>query len=241
MKKLSIGAAEDLANKFRTETGISLTEPISFKSILIKKNILTVFRPLSNDSYGLSLKSKNNDYFILVNHNSTLGRQHYTIAHELFHLFYDEAISPHVCSKDTLENNNIEKSADLFASALLMPKSGILEFLSANEIANKSVNLSTIIKLEQYFSVSRISILIRLKSLGLITENKLQELSKIPVKESAKQYGYNLALYNSGNKYLVIGDFGEKARNLYEQEKISEGHYQELLNLISNEKDQDNY
>ena len=32
---------------------------------------------------------------------------------------------------------------------------------------------------------------------------------------------------------LVIGDFGEKARLLYESEKISEGHYIELLNMIT--------
>jgi hypothetical protein len=31
---------------------------------------------------------------------------------------------------------------------------------------------------------------------------------------------------------VVIGDFGEKARLLFEQERISEGHYVELLNLL---------
>ncbi|MGL4493774.1 MAG: ImmA/IrrE family metallo-endopeptidase, partial [Tannerellaceae bacterium] len=44
------------------------------------------------------------------------------------------------------------------------------------------------------------------------------------------------ALYLSGNEGLVIGDFGEKARELYEKEVISEGHYRELLNLISDGK-----
>ena len=31
---------------------------------------------------------------------------------------------------------------------------------------------------------------------------------------------------------MVIGDFGEKARRLFEENKISEGHYVELLNMI---------
>ncbi len=35
-----------------------------------------------------------------------------------------------------------------------------------------------------------------------------------------------------GNEGVVIGDFGEKARLLFEQERISEGHYVELLNLL---------
>jgi hypothetical protein len=39
-------------------------------------------------------------------------------------------------------------------------------------------------------------------------------------------------LYEKGNEGVVIGDFGEKARRLFELEKISEGHYVELLNMI---------
>ena len=60
------------------------------------------------------------------------------------------------------------------------------------------------------------------------------ELKAVPVKESAKQYGYDLSLYESGNAGVVIGDFGEKARLLFESGRISEGHYYELLNMISN-------
>ena len=61
MKKLLLEAAEALANKFRVEIGLNLLEPISVKSILRKKNILTIYRPLSEKSYGLSLKSKEGD------------------------------------------------------------------------------------------------------------------------------------------------------------------------------------
>ena len=42
----------------------------------------------------------------------------------------------------------------------------------------------------------------------------------------------DLSLYQPGNEGVVIGDFGEKARLLFEQERISEGHYVELLNLL---------
>jgi len=73
-----------------------------------------------------------------------------------------------------------------------------------------------------------------LKDIGLITEAYLNELKSVPVKESAMQYGYNLSLYEAGNKGIVIGDFGEKARLLFESGRISEGHYYELLNMISN-------
>lgn len=238
MNKLSIEAAENLAAKYRVEVGFSLVEPISVKAILRKKNILTIYRPLSDKSYGLSLKSKGGDCFMLVNSNTTRGRQHFTIAHELFHLRFDDILVPHVCSSDEDDKtNHSEKNANLFASALLMPKEGILQFISIDESITKNVTLANVIKLEQYFSVSRQSLLFRLKAIGLLTEASLKSLLLVPVVESAKQYGYDIALYNKGNENLVIGDFGEKARTLYDSGKISEGHYLEMLNLIWNVKD----
>ena len=78
------------------------------------------------------------------------------------------------------------------------------------------------------------TLLLRLKDLGLITEKQLKEYQSVPVKDSAREYGYDLSLYESGNKGVVIGDFGEKARLLFEQGRISEGHCVELLNMISN-------
>lgn len=237
MKRLTLDAAENLAAKFRVSLGFSIVEPISIKTVLRKKNILAIYRPLSERFYGLSLKSKSGDCFMLINSNSTRGRQHFTIAHELFHLYYDENPIQHICETNVGEANNAEKNADIFASALLMPKDGMLQFVSNEEITSKKVTLATIIKLEQYYSVSRQSLLFRLKSIGLLSELNLNELLKIPPIESARQYGYDIALYKKGNEDLVIGDFGEKARYLYDTGRISEGHYLELLNLINNGED----
>ena len=58
MKKLSLKDADDLALSFRTEYGIGNTQPFHAKTILRKLNILTVYRPLSENLHGLSLKSK---------------------------------------------------------------------------------------------------------------------------------------------------------------------------------------
>ena len=234
MKKINIETAENLAYKFRFKNGISESEAINTKSILRKLNIITAYRPLSEKSYGLSLIGPNGIYFILVNSNTTRGRQHFTIAHELYHIFFDENPKPHICSDGV--SDVAEINANLFASALLLPKAGLIEFLSNEEIKHKNVGIATIIRMEQYFSVSRQSILFRLKRLGYISEVVLQDLLKIPAAESARNYGYDTSLYGTGNKNLFIGDFGEKARKLYDMEKISEGRYMEILNMIGNVK-----
>ena len=95
MKKLTYDGAELLASKFRLDCGLSSTEPISTKSVLRILNIITVYKPLSNKFYGLSTK-KDGFSFILINSATTRGRQHFTIAHELYHLFYDEDPRPHI-------------------------------------------------------------------------------------------------------------------------------------------------
>ncbi len=223
---------ELLAQKFRTEHDLGATDSINIKSLLRQLNILTVFKPMSDKAYGLSVKSGDNSKFILINSNKTKGRQHFTIAHEIFHLFYDENPTPHLCSIEG--SNKTEQDANYFASALLMPKDGILKLIPDSNILSKNITIGIVLKLEQYFGVSRSSMILRLKSIGLINEAKLQELQSIPVIESAKQYGYDLSLYKSGNENLVIGDYGEKARTLFENGKISEGHYVELLNRITN-------
>lgn len=231
MKRLTIQESEILAQKFRSEHGLSMTEPISTKTVLRKLGILTMYRPLSEKSFGISAKSESGRMFMMVNCNSTRGRQHFTIAHELYHLLYDDSPEPHMCDGVAI---GVEKDANLFASALLMPREGLLKMVSDEEVKSRKVKLATVLRMEQFFGVSRNTLLLRLKDIGLITESYMNELKSVPVKESAMQYGYNLSLYEAGNKGIVIGDFGEKARLLFESGRISEGHYYELLNMISN-------
>ena len=230
MKRLTVQEAEVLAQKFRLDHGLGMAEPISVKTVLRKLEILTMYRPLSENSFGISIKAESGKRFMLVNSNSTRGRQHFTIAHELYHLYYDESPVPHMCDGIA---SGVERDANLFASALLMPREGLLSMVSDFEVKNRKIKLATVLRMEQLFGVSRHTLLVRLKDIGLITEQYLKELKSIHVKESAAQYGYDMSLYEAGNAGVVIGDFGEKARLLFEDGRISEGHYYELLNMIS--------
>ena len=215
---------------FRADNGLSSSEPITLKSLLLKLNVLTVFRPLSDNFSGMCLKDGAGHRFMLINSNQPQGRQHFTIAHELYHLYFDESPVPHMCMDSVSE---VEKNANLFASALLLPREGLLSMLSPKEAYSRNIALSTILRMEQLYEVSRINLLVRLKELNLLSKAQFEEMKSIPVKKSAMEYGYDLSLYEPGNDGLVISDFGEKARTLFECGKISEGHYMELLNQIS--------
>ena len=92
---------EKQVSAFRTDNGLSASEPVTLKSLLLKLNILTVFRPLSDNFSGMCLKDNSGHRFMLINSNQPRGRQHFTIAHELYHLFIEEKPTPHKCNPDT--------------------------------------------------------------------------------------------------------------------------------------------
>ena len=235
MKKLAKEAIEQLALKMRAQAGLNPFEPIHTKTLLRKLGVMVIYRPLSEKACGLSMRSADGSgKFMLINSNNSRGRQHFTICHELFHLFYDEEPKPHICGTPWMEREPAEINANAFASALLLPQAGVLESIPSEEIMNRRITTATMLRVEQLFGVSHQSLCYCLRHLRLLTEEELQthlEESKV-IQDIATEYGYDLSLYQPGNEGVVIGDFGEKARLLFEQERISEGHYVELLNLL---------
>lgn len=230
MKAALLNLVENQASRFRQLAGLSDAEAVNIKSLLLKLNVLTVYRPLSDKFSGMSLKSGDRR-FMLVNSNQPKCRQHFTIAHELYHLFVDPNPLPHNCSADG-KKNETEQCADAFALMFLMPADGVRLMIPDNELMSGHVSLASVLRIEHYFSVSHAAALNRLFDLKLIDRNERDQYLQYPVKRTAWEYGYDTALYEPGNENLVIGSFGEKARKLFDEEKISEGHYMELLHKI---------
>lgn len=230
MKAALLNIVENQVSRFRQQVGLSDTEAVNLKSLLLKLNVLTVYRPLSEKFSGMSLKS-GEQRFMLINSNQPRCRQHFTIAHELYHLFVDPNPMPHNCSAEG-KKNDTEQCADAFAQMFLMPADGVRQLIPDNELISGHVSLASVLRIEHYFSVSHAAVLNRLHDLKLIDRNARELYQQYPVKKTARAYGYDTALYESGNEGLVIGNFGEKARKLFEEEKISEGHYMELLHKI---------
>jgi Zn-dependent peptidase ImmA (M78 family) len=86
--KSDILAKKDAA-EFRRAHGLSAAEAINLDSLLLQLNIVTVFLPLQGVS-GMAVKMTKKDKvnrFILVNAYHSIGRQNFTICHELYHLF----------------------------------------------------------------------------------------------------------------------------------------------------------
>lgn len=224
-KEINLRAEKD-ALQFRRTYDLGTSDPIDMDSLLLKLGITTLFTTLSSSFSGMAAKV-NNSRFLLVNCSQTKGRQNFTIAHELYHLFIQEDFSFEIHMNNI--NSAIEKQADRFSSELLLPESGIKEILTDKVYLSKKLTIGHIIKLEQYFKVSRAAILNRLKALSLLTKNEYEEFNSYYVKDSAKAYGYSLELYESSEPKFISKDYFEKAKTLYDNELIGLNDFATLI------------
>jgi hypothetical protein len=111
-----------------------------------------------------------------------------------------------------------------------MPEDGIYELLPKEELRKNKITLNTVVKMEQYFAVSRAALLNRLMFIDLITKDKIIQLKEPgTIKRSALLMGYSNELYESGNNNKVIGDYGERAKRLYDKEEVSETDFFGLM------------
>lgn len=230
MNSAHLSLIENQASRFRQSIGISDTETIPLERLLLKLNVLTVYRPMSKSFCGMSLRS-GEKRFMLINSNNPRGRQHFTIAHELYHLYIEQNPQPHICwLKDSKDIS--EKNADAFAQMFLLPANGVKQLVPDNELLSGEISIATVLKIEQYFSVSHQAAVNRLSDLRLINRQYREMLLALPIKETARSFGYDTSLYDSDGARLVCGDFAEKAKKLFDDEKISKGHYLELIHKI---------
>lgn len=98
--------------------------------------------------------------FVFLNTSKSAERSRFDAAHELAHLVRDTYSMLHETSRD----QDIERNADAFASAFLMPKESVIAHCPKNP------TLSRLISLKQHWGVSLAALAYRYNSLGLFTE-----------------------------------------------------------------------
>jgi len=227
------------ATHLRNHWEIGPTDPIRLSSLILRLNTVLVFKQLSTKFSGMSYKVADFS-FMLINSEHPIGRQNFTICHELYHIFVQTDFAIHSCIIEGFDKKNkTEYAADLFASFFLLPEDGVLRLIPENELRKNKITLQTILKIEQYYRCSRSALLYRLENLGLIYVKDYEDY-RYDVSKNAKLYGYDTALYYPGRHDQVYGEYGVIAKKLFDDEKISESHYLSLLKDIGIDIDDDN-
>ena len=225
---------ENEANQLRERFYLGNRLPVDIEGLLLQQGILTVFTPMSGNFSGMCLKYDEKTNFILVNSDTVIGRQNFTIAHELYHLFVQDEHEFKVHSCDVIHPQSpIEKHANTFASYFLLPRDGVIDVMQRIECNKKTVNAAHIIVMCNYFGVSYMAMLVRInKILGLMPD-RFDALKEIQPVSKAKEFGLRTTVFDKPEiKDKVIGDYSSKAQSLYDSGLISKGHLIELLDDI---------
>lgn len=104
---------------------------------------------------------------VLLNSRHAPWRRNYSLAHELFHLLTVGQLEG--CTPDL-----IEKLANSFASALLLPSEHLLAAIE-NRLSDQKVSYENLVEIAREFSVSIDALLWRLVSLRRLDQNTVKE------------------------------------------------------------------
>lgn len=222
----------DLSNKayrVRKLLGADGQSPMDiFKLVQGIEDLTLVFYPLGQNISGVCYKGASSRV-IAVNSRMSLGRQRFSLAHELYHLYFDEAKESQVSRMAIGVGDAIERCADQFASYLLMPPAALSESLDG--IKADRPGAEDVIRLEQYYGLSHKAMLYRLVSDGVLTAQDAGAM-ETGVMGLAARLGYDTSLYRPApeeKERMVLGRYLALSEKLLEEECISHGKYEELL------------
>lgn len=188
------------ALSLRKELGEDTTSPIDIFALAYTiEKLSIVYYPMGNNISGVCIRGTGNNV-VAINSTMTLGRQHFSMAHELYHLYFDDDESTAVCAKTIGVGSEREKQADQFASYLLMPPDALSDVIKRLKKSGSSkLSLNDVVRLEQYFSISRQAILYRLIGENELTMQEADSMRKNVIR-SAVRLGYDDTLYRSTPK-----------------------------------------
>ena len=120
------------AVSLRRELGEDVYSPIDIFSLLGSADDLTVvFYPMSERISGACIRDNGNK-IIVINSSLSYGRQRFTAAHELCHLYFHDQFKSVVCAKDIDNVKNPQAiEADILAMSL---EAGFIDEATGNTI-----------------------------------------------------------------------------------------------------------
>lgn len=157
------------AKEIREKWGLSKYPILDIFSLVESKDFLLLRFPNSNKISGVYIEKQGrieNYKCIYVNTLDPYGRQNFTLAHELYHVFFEKS-SDAVCLESKRSQDPIEFTAERFASHFLIPVETLIEYLSANKInSQKAISFKMIVYLQSIFKVSFLAMVYSIERLG---------------------------------------------------------------------------
>ncbi|HEX5929634.1 MAG TPA: XRE family transcriptional regulator [Solirubrobacterales bacterium] len=158
--------------------------PNNFESLIEDLSGLSIaLEPLSEQVAGL-YACVDETAIALVDSSVPLGRQRFTVAHELCHFLLRDTDRLIVDERLT-GKSNAERRANAFAAHFLMPAKSVRRYLREREPDEE-----VIIELVHTFGVSLQALLWHLFNLDLLSRSRMRRIQDIGLKSLSIRYGY---------------------------------------------------
>lgn len=222
------------AAQLREKMGEDNNSPVDILALALNvENLTIVYYPLGDKLSGMCIKGKEDNNLIAMNSAMTLGRQRFTLAHEFYHLNYDTSLVS-VCSINSSPDNEVERSADMFASYFLMPEQALMRTAEklTKDRPDHQLNLEDVIRIEQYFGISHKAAVYHLMDTPYLKKSTAESFLNIAVGRKAEALGFSSALYRpmpEEKRYMTYGYYINQVKQIVERGLVSDGKYEELL------------
>ncbi|TYP57459.1 ImmA/IrrE family metallo-endopeptidase [Thermosediminibacter litoriperuensis] len=143
--------------------------------------------------------------FIYVNTNLPLEKQIFTAAHELYHLLFNrdqlENGYSHMIKQDDLDGKQEERTANLFAALLLVPRTLLKEQIEILKIDPAKLNLLDIIRLMDVFAVPYKTMILRLYETGFLRDKDADKWLQVPDRDENEGVLYEIRKHEIGLRW----------------------------------------
>lgn len=230
--------AAELATSVREHYVLGL-DAIPDLSAFLDQNDVLVYR-VSLDALedsgvsGIFYNHPRLGYCILVNTNTTTGRQTFTLAHEFAHALFHYQETGLVSRAGDPDRK--EKFADVFAAHFLVP-SPTLRALARRDQEGYIHDPYEVIRLQRYFRVTYAMMLIRLNSDGLLRPAQFHAYKGYSPRDLAHHLGLDdqLSEREPSAGGVTLGTYPpsvlERVRSLIEQDELSPAAAASLLRV----------
>lgn len=219
----------------RDQLGEDRFSPVQIFSLVSKiENVSLVYYPMSINISGVCVRA-GDEKLIVINSTLTNGRQRFTAAHELYHLYEQDGFKNVVCPSNIGDSKEPEEiNADNFASYFLAPFEALRLFIFETLHKEKqTLTLNDVIAIEQFFGMSHKATLFRLYKERLISQKQRVELLRESVIAAARELGYDTDLYQRDKpdqaKRRSLGSYINLTKALLDSGIISCGKADEYL------------
>jgi Zn-dependent peptidase ImmA (M78 family)/DNA-binding XRE family transcriptional regulator len=223
--------AEHCAQQERARLNIGSHQPIhTLRKVLEEVGVSVFADELDSKLAGLYIFVPDFGYCILVNDRHPSDRRRWTIAHEYGHFLADRDKPGVDYLKPMGRRPESEKFADVFASAFLMPETGVQQRFYEEVDRTGDFTVGDLCRMADFYLVSLHAMTWRLEALGLLPKGSWDEINstRVAVADIRREAGVKQAHERDSvdhypKRYKLL------AVQAFLAEKLSEGQLARIL------------